>query len=280
MSFLIVADSGANLTNNTYDNCTFASVPLKIMVGEKEFTDTPDIDVSTLMKEMTAYEGKTGSACPSPYDFKKTFEGFDNIIVFTITSALSGSYSSAYLAKEMELEEHPTKNIHIFDTLSAGPKITLLANYAKKLIDEGQSYSSIIEALSKDIYTKFNLLCILDSLDNFVKNGRISKLAAATVGVLGIRIVCKASKEGTIEVNHKARNFKIALKKLIKDMTDSDFNGGNVIISHTFNENGAKEVKAAILESFPCCNIEIMENYGLCSYYSEYGGLLIGFSSL
>lgn len=279
MSFLVVADSGANLTNETVDTCSFASVPLKLMIGDKEFIDTPDLDVENLMKEISAYEGKTGSACPSPYDFKDTFAGYDNIFVFTLTGGLSGSYGSACIAKDMELEEHPEKNIHVFDTLSAGPKITLLANYTRQLVEKGLDFTQIVDKINSEIYTNFHLGFILDKLENFVKNGRVSKLTAAAVGVLGIRIVCTASKEGTIEVSHKARNFKIAIKKLISDMEGNGFVKGTVLISHTFNEEGAAEAMNSVLEKFPGSSISIMKNNGLCSYYSEYGGLLIGYTN-
>ena len=60
------------------------------------------------------------SACPSPDDYMKSFEGADNIVVVTITGTLSGSYNSAEVAKKIYLEEHPTTNIHVINSLSAG----------------------------------------------------------------------------------------------------------------------------------------------------------------
>ena len=73
--------------------------------------------------------------------------------------------------------------------------------------------------------------------------------------------------------------YKIAIKKLISDMEGNGFVKGTVLISHTFNEEGAAEAMNSVLEKFPGSSISIMKNNGLCSYYSEYGGLLIGYTN-
>lgn len=279
MKWLIAADSGCNITKLDSETVDFKSVPLSIMVGNREFIDNEDINTEELMDAVYSYDGKTGSACPSPDSFRSTFEGYDNIIVFTITSGLSGSYNSALIAKNEELEKHPEKNIEIVDTLNAGPPITAMIYHTVKLIEKLNDFDAVTEALKKN-FNHFHLGFILDHLDNFVKNGRVSKLVAATVGVLGIRIVGTASKEGTLSISHKARNFNIAIKKLISDMEEAGYHGGEVFLSHFQGLEGCKKIKEILLSKYPNAPISIMNNSGLCSYYAEKGGILVGYSSL
>lgn len=278
MKYLIVADSACNIYTYESNEFDFVSVPLTIRVGDDEYVDTDKLNVTELMNAVYSYDGKSGSACPSPECFKSAFDGYDKILIFTITSGLSGSYNSAVVAKEMELEEHPEKEIHIYDSLSAGPSITLMVQYAAKLIEEKLSFEEIVKKLDSNFRT-FKLAFILDKLDNFVKNGRINKLVAATVGVLGIRIVGKASLEGTLEVVHKARNFNQAVKKIISDMEENGYKGGKVILAHFEADNVINQVKEAILAKYNNAKVTIMANSGLCSYYAERGGILLGYET-
>jgi fused signal recognition particle receptor len=64
----------------------------------------------------------------------------------------------------------------------------------------------------------------------------------------------------------------------VKDnlMKEMNYNGGKVIIDHCFNETDAIAVKEHILASFPNADVRIAETRGLCSFYAEVGGLLVG----
>ena len=66
MKWLIAADSGCNITNIASTVADFKAVPLSIMVGDKEYIDNESINTEELMEAVYAYEGKTGTACPSP----------------------------------------------------------------------------------------------------------------------------------------------------------------------------------------------------------------------
>ena len=65
----------------------------------------------------------------------------------------------------------------------------------------------------------------------------------------------------------------IAIDSLMKEI---NYNGGKVIIDHCFNEKDAVSLKEQILAAYPNANIRIQETRGLCSFYAEVGGLLVG----
>ena len=61
-------------------------------------------------------------------------------------------------------------------------------------------------------------------------------------------------------------------------MKETGFAGGAVRIAHCYNEGAAASLKEKILAEFPKCDIKELLCTGLCSYYAEKGGLLVGFA--
>ena len=209
---------------------------------------------------MYATSTASKSACPSPDDYLRSFEGAENIFVVTITGSLSGSHNSAQLAKKLFLEEHPTANIHVIDSLSAGGEVDLIVKKLNDLIKEGLSFEQVVEAITH--YQKnTKLLFVLAKVDNLVKNGRLSKLIGAVVGLLNIRMVGEASDTGTLELLQKKAGYK----------------GGRIIIAHRNNEKFCQQFTEVIKEKFPAADISFLPTSGLCSFYAEEGGLLMGY---
>lgn len=282
MKYGIVIDSGCDLTGQSAtrnQEIDFTRASLKLDIGDKEYIDSPDLDITSFMDEMYAYKGKTGSAAPSPDDYLNGFRKSENVFVITITSALSGSFASAKTAAELFKAEYPERNIYVIDSKSAGPEITLITYKLESLIKEGYSFHEICEKI--DEYRKHtHLLFLLESLDNLVKNGRVSKLKASMAGILGIKMLGIATVEGTIDLLHKCRGKLSAYDKAVKEMKSMNYQGGKVVISHCFSQEMADYTVSKIKESFPACEVEVMPTSGLCSYYSEKGGMLIGFETL
>ena len=117
MKYAIIVDSSCDMyIDDNYTNDTFMTrVPLKLRVGEKEYIDDYDLDIVSFMKEMSECSEATGTAAPSPQEWYNAFEKADEVFAVTITSALSGTYSSAVVAKNMILEDFPNKKIHIIN---------------------------------------------------------------------------------------------------------------------------------------------------------------------
>ena len=136
MKWKIIADSGCDyrFLDNLAPDTEFVSVPLTIQVGETIYRDDAQLNIDQMMEEMYATTTASKSACPSPDDYMKSFEGADNIVVVTITGTLSGSYNSAEVAKKIYLEEHPDTNIHVINSLSAGGEVDLIIRKLNQLV--------------------------------------------------------------------------------------------------------------------------------------------------
>ena len=121
------------------------------------------------------------------------------------------------------------------------------------------------------------LLFSLESLNNFAANGRVSPAVAKIAGVLGIRIVGKASDAGTLEPTDKCRGEAKAVSTIMKHLKENGLKNGKVQIAHCRNEKAAAALKGMIEAELPEVTVKIGKNLGLCSYYAERGGMLVGY---
>ena len=270
----IIADSSANIT--ALAGVSYQSVPMTIRAGERDFVDDETLDPHELLDYLASYSGKSGTACPSLDCWLRAFEGADEIFVLTITSRLSGTCASAMAARDVYLQSHPDTKIHVFDTLSTGPEMQLLAERIAALYAMGLSFDVICEKAREYLATT-HLLFRLKSLHNLAQNGRVSKLTAGAVGILGIQILSTASSEGTIQPVEKCRGEKKTREAMVQHILDAGYRGGKVRIHHAENPDAAGALAASLHERFPEADIEILPCAGLCSYYAERGGVIVAF---
>lgn len=275
MNIKIVADSASDLYECT--GVDYVSVPLRIVTDNKEYVDNKDLDIPEMVKDLKAYKGKSGTACPGQGEWLKAFGDADWVFCVTITSKLSGSYNAARLAKEEYEEEHPGRKVFIVDSLSTGPEMILIINKIKEFIDAGKSFEEICDDIVE--YKKHTgLIFCLESLTNLANNGRVSHAVAAIAGVLGIRLVGIAD-EGVLNPLAKCRGEKSALSEIMKELKQFKCSGQKILINHCLNEATALKLKALIEKEYPTADVSIGETGGLCSFYAEKGGILVGFET-
>lgn len=274
MEYKIVMDSAGDL--HTLEGANYACAPLKITAGEREYVDDAHADVAGMVEFLREYKGKASTACPSVGDYLEAFGDAQEVYCVTITSNLSGSYNAAAIAAETWKEQHPQGKIHVFDTLSAGPEMTLLAEKIYQLLQEKLPFEMIVEK-ANDYLTHTHLLFSLESLHNLANNGRVPGAVAKLAGMLGLRLIGKASDHGTLQPTGKARGEKKVVPELMKHLENMGYRGGKARIHHCFNLPAAEELKKSMQERFPGAMVVIDRCGALCSFYAEYGGMLIGF---
>lgn len=270
----IVADSSSDVTS--LENVAFASAPLKIITSKKEYVDDEVLDVEQMVEDLLENTEKTSTACPSVEDWLCAFGEAKYVFCVTITSGLSGSFNSASIAKSDYEEAHPDRRVFVIDSLSAGPELRLIIEKLQELIIKGKDFDTICDEI-KEYQKHTGLLFMLESLKNLANNGRVSKLVASAAGILGIRLIGKASDEGTLEPLVKKPGEKRALPAFMELLKKLGYNGGKIRISHALNESAAKKLRDLILAEFSKAQVEIYKARGLCSFYAEKGGMLVGF---
>ena len=246
MKTKIVVDSSSNLY--TLSGVDFVCVPLKIVTDDGEYLDTAELDAVGMAQTLRSYKGKTGTSCPNVADWLAAYEGAEEVFVVTITGTLSGSYNAAQLAAEEYRQEHEGARVFVLDSLSAGPECRLLAERLAALVQAGCAFDDAAEKILA-YHRHTHLLFSLESLANLARNGRVKPAVAAVARMLGI----------------------------VLEMKGRGFVSGRVHIAHCGNPDAADRLKKMLHAVFPGAQVDVSPCGGLCSYYAELGGLMVGY---
>ena len=270
----LIIDSSSNMKSDPDHNVEV--VPLTISFGGKDYIDDQNLNIREFLNDMNQNQIAGKTTCPSIQAWLNALEGTEKAIIITMTSGMSGTFSSALQAKTMYEEKHPTSQIIVIDSRSAGPELTIVLHGIEKMIQGDIRFVDLEEVIAK-FRMRTHLLFILQSLHNLSLNGRVSPVVAKVAGLLKINLIGTASKEGKLEPLTKARGMKKAMRELLKYMKDDNYHGGEVIIDHCENEKDAEIIKDKILAEYPDAQVTIRPMRGLCSFYAEEGGIMVGF---
>lgn len=276
MKTRIVVDSAANLY--ALEGVEFSCVPLKIITDDAEYIDDGTLDTVGMAQTLRTYKGKTSTSCPNVGDWLAAYEGADEVYAITITGTLSGSCNAAQLAAEEYQQENPGKRVFVLDSLSTGPEQQLLAEHLRDELAAGHAFDDICEEMLR-YKEKTHLLFSLESLANLARNGRVKPTVAAVARVLGIRVIGEASPAGELDVLCKTRGEHGALERIVLELKGHGYAGGKVHISHCGNPQAAERLKHMIQAVFEGAQVDVGACGGLCSYYAELGGLLVGYEA-
>ena len=274
MNTKIVVDSSASLY--TLQGVDFECVPLKIITDDAEYLDNGTMDAVGMAQTLRTYKGKTSTSCPNVSDWLAAYEGADEVYAITITGTLSGSYNAAQLAAEEYQQENPGKRVFVLDSLSTGPEQRLLAEHLRDLLAEGKEFDEVCEEMRR-YHKHTHLLFSLESLANLARNGRVKPAVAAVARMLGIRVIGQASEAGELDVLCKTRGEHGALERIVLELKEHGYTNGRLHISHCGNPAAAERLKHMVKAVFDGAKVDISECGGLCSYYAELGGLLVGY---
>ena len=279
MSWAIIADSSCNLRDYTPQapDTLYAYAPLKINVGGTEYSDDANLDVAELNRRVAEEKSASSSACPSAGEWAELFRSAENVIAITISANLSGSFEAASMARDL-VQEEGGHRIHLVNSRAAGGKLEMLVILLDRYLtvhpeatfEEACAYIDGIEQCSTVLFS-------LSSYENLTKSGRMPKMAGILANKLNIRVLGTASEEGTIKIVAPTRGLKKMVAKVVQTMEADGYKGGLVCMDHVDNEAGCQEIAAAITAKWPEAEIMIMTCGGLCSYYAEAKGIIIGY---
>lgn len=279
MSWAIIADSSCNLRDYTPQapNTLYAYAPLKINVGGTEYSDDANLDVAELNRLVAKEKSASSSACPSAGEWAELFRSAENVIAITISANLSGSFEAASMARDL-VQEEGGHRIHLVNSRAAGGKLEMLVILLDRYLtvhpeatfEEACAYIDGIEQCSTVLFS-------LSSYENLTKSGRMPKMAGILANKLSIRVLGTASEEGTIKIVAPTRGQKKMVARVVQTMEADGYKGGLVCMDHVDNEAGCQEIAAAITAKWPEAEIMIMPCGGLCSYYAEAKGIIIGY---
>ena len=176
----------------------------------------------------------------------------------------------------MILEQDPGRNIEILNSRGTGPSLNMIIYKLRELIGRGLSFEEVKTEIHKYM-EDHKLIFALSSYHNLVNNGRMPKIAGIVLGHLGLWGVGIASEEGTIKMKKIAKGGRKTLQVIMADLKERIADKGCVVISHCENDEFADKLKKAVQSAYADMEVRIMKTRGLCSYYAEKGGIIVGF---
>lgn len=278
MKWKIISDTSTDIIDlsDLSTNIDYERVPFVIDIDGQSYHDDLTTSTEQFIELYSHAKANTSTACPSPQDFLNAFEGAEQVLCFTISKNVSGSYNSANIAKDMFLEKHPEASIYIFDSQSSSAEVNLLIRKAVELIEKNDNFNTVIDELKKyHEHTDVNFLLL--NVENLVKNGRVNRFIGQMIGLLNIRLIGKRTPDGRIELACKAKGKKRSHRTLLNEMIKQGYQGDYVEIAHAHNITEAEQFDELIKSEFPNAKSLIIETSGLNAYYAEKDGLIIGY---
>ena len=209
----ILVDSGTDVPQEYQDKYPIYMAPLKIIYKNREYNDRLEISPQEVYARLEQEIPRT--SLPESDIVKGLFEqikkdGFDTVLVITISSGLSGTHNMLRLMSE----ECKGLRFHFVDTKNIGIGAGLQAMLAAQLVAQGEDAQSILSKLEFSIKNSRTYFC-LDTLEYLIKGGRIGKVMAVVGSLLRIRPVISCNEEGVYVTVAKARGTAQAVEKAI-----------------------------------------------------------------
>lgn len=278
----ILADSCCDLSPELLKKTQAKIAPLTITIDDTHYVDDGTVDIPPYLAAMKASKNPVRSACPSPDLYAEDIRATEgDCFIVTLSAKLSGSHNAASLGAQLAQEDLPEKKVHVFDSESASAGETYIALMIHDLIAAGKSFEQIVELVEEKIRSMHTLF-VLDSLDNLVKNGRISRTVALLANVLSIRLLMSDDGHGAIKNISKARGIKGALGQMVetcrKHTEGLAAASQRLVISYCNCPERARQVRDMIREKCPAIGeIILTPTSALSSMYANDGGIVIAY---
>ena len=277
MSYKVVIDSCGELLDEWKQDPRFESVALTLSVDGVNIIDDETFDQADFLKRVAECPECPKSACPSPERYMRAFDcEAEHVYAVTLSAELSGSYNSAVLGKNLLQEDHPDRQIHIFNSKSASVGQTLIAMKIQECEEAGLPFEQVIETVDAYIEQQHTFF-VLDNLETLRKNGRLSKVKALVASALKIKPVMGSTEEGAICQLDQARGMNKALVKMAQAIVEKTADSGQktLAISHCNCHERAILLKNALEERMPMKKFVILDTAGVSSMYANDGGVIV-----
>lgn len=166
---------------------------------------------------------KTGLISSGDFEncFRSIMEQNEDVLYFSLSKNISGTFNSARLAAEALMENPPCgRKIRMIDSLNASLAQGILAIYASEMRSQGMEVDAAADLL-ETYPAKMNGVFTVGDLKYLAKTGRLSGSAALVGNLLKIKPILRGNKDGYIVQFKKCRGRKAALNTLINLVCDA-----------------------------------------------------------
>lgn len=255
----VITDSTSYIDEQIRKEQNIVMIPLSVIFGTESYKEEVEISPEEFYEKMRGVSELPKTSQPAVGEFASLYEqlkteGYQDIVVITLSSKISGTYQAAQTAATMVDDV----NVYVFDSeISCSPQAFYVLE-AAKLASDGKSGEEIIQYLHQMKNRGVQAYFMVDDLTNLRLGGRLSGAQAFFGGLLQIKPVLEF-KEGGIVPFEKIRTRKKALSRLLQlfaeDVSADDKVNATVI--HANRPEDAEHIKRELEEKYPNASVAI-----------------------
>ena len=216
----ILVDSSCDISPEEASRLGITIIPMKILFGDETYRQNIDLSASEFFEKLANSKVLPSTTQLTPHELEQVYqeatEDGSELVAIHLSSALSGTYQSAYLASR------EVSGIYPVDSQNATVGMAVLARIAAKLRDTGKSAQEISKKLT-ELSERIVLLAYIPTLKYLVRGGRLSAAAGLVGSVMNIYPIVSV-KDGKITSIDKARGKNAAHKKIAKFIEEYGIN--------------------------------------------------------
>ena len=211
----IITDSAADFEPQELQKLNITCIPLSVRFGDTDYQENISLTKNQFYELLLNSDDlpKTSQASPQILLdlFENTRDTGDEAIYFTLSSALSGTYQSACMTRDLAESDC----CHVVDSLNATGGQRMILEHAVKLRDRGKSVEEIISGVA-DMRSRIVLFACIDTLEYLYKGGRISQTVYKLGTLANIKPIITVEPDGSIGIPAKAMGMRKGMDLLCK----------------------------------------------------------------
>ena len=215
-SIALMADSTCDIPEDLIQQYGITIIPELVIWGDQTFRDRVDMTPQAFYERIEKDPVMPTTALPSPAEFENVYkeaisQGAREIVLFTVSAAMSGTYQAAkQVGERMEVP------VHVID--SKGPTMSLgwqvLA--AARGLEKGLNLQEMIKAADQVREKLVQIVC-LNTLEYLHRGGRIGSATKFLGTLLDIKPLVQINhRTGIVEPSAQARTRKKSIEVLIE----------------------------------------------------------------
>lgn len=229
MTTAIVTDSTTSLAPGVLERPDVRVVPLTFHYGPNQtYRDKIDMSTEEFYERLIVADEFPTTSQPAPGAFAEAYEAleaYDDILVLTLSSKVSGTYDSAVAAAGMV-----EGRVEVLDTKSAEMGSGLILREALRVLDEGGDFDDVSRAAEAAI-ARTNVLFAVGTLEYLAKSGRLGRAQRLMGTALDIRPVLRI-EDGEVVPHRRTRGRKRQLAAIAEEVRPAAEAGRPLFFGH------------------------------------------------
>lgn len=278
MGIRIITDTSCDLPEDILKQYDIDMIPLKVTFANGEtFLDRFELPPDKFVQKMASSAQLPKTSAPDPVTFIEHYQQglreVGEVLFISLSSGLSSTFETAQLASRMLGSD----KVRIFDTLSASLGTGIMAVRAAQMAANGMGIEAVLKGLETVRQHAENIFT-LDTLDNVVKGGRLSRIEGLAGNILNIKPIFRGNSEGRPEICEKVRGRRKALLRMVDmlgELIGSGLNRRIIGITHVNSPREGQQIAQLIDARYHPEAIWISEMSATIGTYAGVGGLMI-----